>query len=300
MSDPIKKVGFVGMGIMGVPMARNLMKAGFEVTVYNRTASKCKELVDEGAGQAATPAEAAAKSDATITIVSDTPDVEEVILGEKGIIQSARKGSIVIDMSTISPKATKKMASALKEEGIGMLDAPVSGGDIGAINGTLTIMVGGETSDYERAVPLFEAMGKTVTHVGPSGSGQSTKLCNQCLVAINLVAVCEALLLAKKSGLDLQKSFRVLTGGAANSFQLEKLGPRIAEGDHVPGFMIKLLQKDLRLVVEAAAEGELPIPATVFAQQMFSAVAAEGGGELGTQGVIRAFEKLANFRIHGE
>jgi 3-hydroxyisobutyrate dehydrogenase len=189
------------------------------------------------------------------------------------------------------------MSAALKEKGVGMLDAPVSGGDVGAVNGTLTIMVGGEAADFNRAAPLFEAMGKTITHVGPSGSGQSTKLCNQVLVAIHLVAVCEALLLAKKSGLDLEKTLRVLTGGAANSWSLQNLGPRIAKGDHSPGFMVRLLQKDLRLVVEAAADGELPLPGTVFAQQMFSSVAGEGCGNLGTQSVIRAFEKIANLRI---
>jgi len=299
MSEALRKVGFIGLGIMGLPMARNLMKAGFNLVVYNRTASKCKALVDEGAQQAASPAEAAAQVDATITIVTDTPDVEAVILGPEGVANTARPGSIVVDMSTISPKATKEMATRLKERGVGMLDAPVSGGDVGAVKGTLTIMVGGEASDFERAMPLFEAMGKTITHVGPSGSGQATKLCNQVLVSVNLVAVCEALLLAKKSGLDLEKSLRVLTGGAANSWSLQNLGPMIVKGDHSPGFMVKLLQKDLKLIVEAAAEGELPLPGTVFAQQMFASVAGEGGGDLGTQGVIRAFEKLANFRIKG-
>jgi len=297
MTDEIRKVGFIGLGIMGLPMARNLMKAGFELTVFNRTAGKCRELVEEGARQAGSPAEAAADTDATICIVTDTPDVEEVILGPKGIIREARPGSIVIDMSTISPKATRRIASALKEKGVGMLDAPVSGGDVGAVNATLTVMVGGEGSDFERARPLFEAVGKTITHVGPSGAGQSTKLCNQVLVVVNLVGVCEALLLAKKSGLDLEKTLRVLTGGAANSWSLENLGPKIAEGDHSPGFMIRLLQKDLKLVVESAAEEGLPLPGTVFAQQMFTSVAAEGGGDLGTQAVIRAFEKLADFKV---
>ncbi|MCA9412079.1 MAG: NAD(P)-dependent oxidoreductase [Candidatus Omnitrophica bacterium] len=297
MSSEIKKVGFIGMGIMGLPMARNLMKAGFEVTVHSRTMSKCDELVKEGAKKAGTPSEAARGMDATVTIVTDTPDVEAVILGENGVIESAEEGSVVIDMSTISPSVTVEIAKALKEKRIGMVDAPVSGGDVGAINGTLTIMAGGEESDFNRALPLFEAMGKTITHVGPSGAGQSTKLCNQVLVGTHLVAVCEALLLAKKSGLDLEKTLRVLTGGAANSWALANLGPMIAKGDHSPGFMVKLLLKDLKLIMEAASEENLPLPGVAFSQQMFRAVEAEGGGDLGTQGVIRAFEKLANFKV---
>ncbi|MCB9784281.1 MAG: NAD(P)-dependent oxidoreductase [Candidatus Omnitrophica bacterium] len=297
MSSEIKKVGFIGMGIMGLPMARNLMKAGFEVTVHSRTMSKCDELVKEGAKKAETPSEAARGMDATVTIVTDTPDVEAVILGENGVIESAEEGSVVIDMSTISPSVTVEIAKALKEKRIGMVDAPVSGGDVGAINGTLTIMAGGEESDFNRALPLFEAMGKTITHVGPSGAGQSTKLCNQVLVGTHLVAVCEALLLAKKSGLDLEKTLRVLTGGAANSWALANLGPMIAKGDHSPGFMVKLLLKDLKLIMEAASEENLPLPGVAFSQQMFRAVEAEGGGDLGTQGVIRAFEKLANFKV---
>jgi 3-hydroxyisobutyrate dehydrogenase len=297
MSEPIQKVGFIGLGIMGLPMARNLMKAGFEVTVYNRTASRCEELVKEGAKSASTPAEAARGNQAVICIVTDSPDVEAVLLGEEGVIRTASPGTVIIDMSTISPQVTQEISARLKEKQIGMLDAPVSGGDVGAVNGTLTVMVGGEAEDFDRALPLFEAMGKTITHVGPSGSGQATKLCNQVLVSINLMGVCEALMLAKKSGLDLEKTLRVLTGGAANSWSLEKLGPMIAKGDHSPGFMIKLLRKDLKLVMESARQGELPLAATAFAQQMFTSVAAEGGGDLGTQGVIRAFEKLAALKV---
>lgn len=293
----MRKIGFVGLGIMGLPMARNLMKAGFEISVYNRTGSRADDIVSEGARRASSPADAARGADATVVVVTDTPDVEAVVLGENGLIEGAESGSLVIDMSTISPKATRRMAAELARKGIGMLDAPVSGGDVGAINGTLTIMVGGEAADFQRALPLFGAMGKTITHVGPSGAGQSTKLCNQVLVGTHLVAVCEALLLAKKSGLDLDKTLRVLTGGAANSWSLQNLGPRIARGDHAPGFMIDLLLKDLKLVMESAADGSLPLPGAAFAQQMFAAVQAEGGGSLGTQAVIRAFEKLADCRI---
>jgi 3-hydroxyisobutyrate dehydrogenase len=297
MAATMKKVGFIGMGIMGVPMARNLMKAGFELTVCNRTASKCKPLLDEGANFAQTPADVAAQCKAIITMVTDTPDVEEVILGQTGIIQSAKPGTLVMDMSTISPKATRYMAECLVNKEIGMLDAPVSGGDVGAQKGTLTIMVGGESSDYERALPLFQAMGKTITHMGPSGSGQYTKLCNQVLVAIHLMAVSESLLLAKVSGLDLPKALQVLTGGAANSWSLQNLGPRIVAGDHQPGFMVRLLLKDLRLVMEAAADGDLPMVTTALAQQMFIAAQKMGCGDLGTQSVIRAFEQIAGVKV---
>lgn len=299
MSDPIRKVGFIGIGIMGLPMARNLMQSGFELTVYNRTASRCDSLVAEGAKIARSPRESAEGQDAVITMVTDTPDVEQVLLGEEGVILGVGPGAIVIDMSTISPKATRRFAAALTEKQVGLLDAPVSGGDVGAQKGTLTIMVGGEVADFERAQPLFAAMGKTITRTGSSGSGQSTKLCNQVLVAIHLMGVCECLTLAKKSGLDLPTTLKVLTGGAANSWSLENLGPRIAAGDHAPGFMVKLLLKDLKLVVEAAADGDLPLPTLALAQQMFVAVSAlEGGGELGTQGVIRAYERLTGVTVH--
>ncbi len=297
MPEQIKTIGFIGLGIMGLPMARNLMKAGFELTIYNRTRAKCDLLAVEGAKVAGSPAEAAAGVDAVITMVTDTPDVEDVILGEKGVIQSVKPGTVVIDMSTISPKATRRMSEALAAKGAGMLDAPVSGGDIGAQKGTLTIMVGGEAADFERALPFFQAMGRTITHVGPSGAGQCTKLCNQVLVAIHLVAVSESLLLAKTSGLDLHKTLAVLTGGAANSWSLQNLGPRIVDGDHNPGFMVRLLLKDLRLVMEAAADGDLPLIGTSLAQQMFIAVEKMGCGDLGTQSVIRAFEQLSGVKI---
>lgn len=297
MSEKIVNVGFIGLGIMGLPMARNLMKAGFKVKAYNRTGSKADQLAAEGAQRAATPGDAAEGVDAVITMVTDTMDVEDVILGQEGIIHRASPGTLVIDMSTISPKATRGMSEALAEHGIGMLDAPVSGGDVGAQKGTLTIMVGGKEEDFTRALPVFEAMGKTITHVGLSGAGQCTKLCNQVLVAIHLVAVSESLLLAKTSGLDLHRTLQVLTGGAANSWSLQNLGPRIVDGDHNPGFMVRLLLKDLRLVMEAASEGDLPLIGTSLAQQMFIAVQKMGCGDLGTQSVIRAFEALSGRTI---
>ena len=297
MPEQIKTIGFIGLGIMGLPMARNLMKAGFHLTIYNRTRSKCDSLAAEGAKVAGSPAEAASGVDAVITIVTDTPDVEQVILGSEGVIQAVKQGPVVIDLSTNSPEAPRRMSAALAVKGAGMLDAPVSGGDVGAQKGTLTIMVGGEAPDFERALPIFQAMGKTITHVGLSGAGQCTKLCNQVLVAIHLMAVSESLLLAKTSGLDLHKTLAVLTGGAANSWSLQNLGPRIVDGDHNPGFMVRLLLKDLRLVMEAAADGDLPLIGTSLAQQMFIAVEKMGCGDLGTQSVIRAFEQLSGVKV---
>lgn len=297
MAEDIRRIGFIGLGIMGTPMARNLLRAGFDLTVYNRTRARAEALAAEGVKVAASPKAAAAEADAVICMVTDTPDVEAVLLGVDGVVQSAHPGTVVIDMSTISPKATRKMAESFRARGIGMLDAPVSGGDIGAQRGTLTIMVGGEAADFTRARPVFEAMGQTITHMGCSGSGQSTKLCNQVLVAIHLMAVSESLLLARQAGLNLSLALQVLTGGAANSWSLQNLGPRIAAGDHAPGFMVKLLLKDLKLVREAAADGELPLPFTALAEQMFTSASRLGCGELGTQSVVRAFEQLADCRI---
>ena len=254
-----KKVGFIGLGIMGIPMVRNLMKAGFDVTVYNRTASKADKMVAEGAIKANSPAEVARKNSVVITMVSDTPDVESVILGENGVIEGIQPDAVVIDMSTISPQATRKLAARLEEKKAHMLDAPVSGGEGGAIAGTLSIMVGGDAAILERCRPVLEAMGKTITYIGGHGMGQTTKLMNQILVAGNLNAVCEALVFAQKQGVDLQKAIEAVKGGAAGSWQLSNLGPKIIKRDFAPGFMVELLQKDLRLVNEAAESTKTPL-----------------------------------------
>jgi len=231
-----RMVGFIGLGIMGLPMARNLVKAGFKVVVYNRTASRCEQIVSEGALKADSPREVAEKTSVVITIVSDTPDVESVILGEGGVIEGIAPDSVVIDMSTISPQVTQKIAARLREKGAYMLDAPVSGGEQGAIDGTLSIMVGGDSGIFERCRPIFEAMGKNIINVGGNGRGQTVKLINQILVSGNLNAVVEALVFARKSGVDLEKAIDAVKGGAAGSWQLTNLAPRIIARDFRPGF----------------------------------------------------------------
>jgi 3-hydroxyisobutyrate dehydrogenase len=291
------QIGFIGLGIMGRPMARNLMRAGFELTVWNRSRPGIEELTREGAAEGASPSDVAAKSEVTITMVTDSPDVEQVVLGEQGIIHGAKPGSVVIDMSTISPEVTRRIAARLKERGIAMLDAPVSGGDKGAIAGTLSIMVGGEEAVFEKCRPVFEAMGKNIIYIGDSGAGQTAKLCNQIAGAVHLQAMAETLMFAARSGIDPARMLQAVTAGAAGSWMLSNLAPRVLNRDFAPGFMVRLQQKDLRLVLEAAEPLHLPLPATVVAHQMLRAVEAEGKGDLGTQAIVQALEKLANYRI---
>lgn len=294
-SDAIKTVGYVGMGIMGVPMAANLLKAGFDVTVWNRTASKCDPVKEKGAKVADSPAAmAAAGPDVILINVTDTPDVEAVLFGENGIASSAKKGLVVIDNSTISPVATVEYAKKLAEKGITFLDAPVSGGDIGAQNGTLSIMVGGDEAAFDRCKPVFEAMGKNITLLGPAGCGQACKACNQISVSVNLLATCEAIALAKATGLDLEKMIGVVSGGAGGSWQLANLGPKIAKGDFDPGFMIDLVLKDLNIVNDTARANHLPLVGTPIAESYFRAAAANGGGRLGTQAMATTLNKMAN------
>ena len=235
-----EKIGFIGLGIMGMPMVRNLIKAGFDVTVYNRTASKAERLAEAGARKVNSAGELAEGNSVIITMVSDTPDVESIILGENGIIESVKPDSVVIDMSTISPQATRNIAARLAEKDVHMLDAPVSGGEQGAIDGTLSIMVGGDARILQRCRPVLEAMGKAITHVGPGGMGQTVKLMNQILVAGTLNAVVEALVFAQKQGVDLGQAIDAVKGGAAGSWQLANLAPCIIRRDFKPGFMVDL------------------------------------------------------------
>lgn len=291
-------VSLIGLGIMGAPMSRNLIKAGFNLTVATRTPGKAEKFAAENSslGQVKavnTAAEAAAGSEIIITMVTDSPDVVAVARGANGIFATAKHGSIIIDMSTISPQVTRELAEEAKAKGLHWLDAPVSGGEKGAIEGTLTIMVGGEAEALERARPALEAMGKRITHFGPAGNGQSAKLCNQIMTAVNMLAVCEALTFGAKAGLDLATLHQALTGGAANSWALEVLGKKMIERDFKPAFMVKLQQKDLRLVLDAANSGHTPLPAASLAHQLFAAVEAEGCGDDGTQSLLRIFEKLA-------
>jgi 3-hydroxyisobutyrate dehydrogenase len=281
-------------------MARNLMRAGFSLTVWNRSRPGIEELVREGAAEGESPQDVAAKSDVIITIVTDSPDVEQVVLGERGILHGARAGAVVIDMSTISPEVTRAIAARLRERGIEMLDAPVSGGDKGAIAGTLSIMVGGDEAVFTKCRPIFEAMGKNIVYIGGNGAGQTTKLCNQIACAVNIEAMSEVLMFAVRSGIDPQRMLQAVTAGAGGSWMLTHLAPRVLNRDFAPGFMIRLQQKDLRLVLEAAERLKLPLPATVIAQQMFRAVEAADGGDLGTQAIVQALENLANCEIGGE
>lgn len=292
------QVGFIGLGIMGAPMARNLLKAGFALTVATRTPGKAETFAEVNASLGTvravkSAAEVAATSDLIITIVTDSPDVIAVARGEQGIFSTASPGSIVIDMSTISPQVTRELADEAKAKGLFWLDAPVSGGEKGAIEGTLTIMLGGDAQALERARPVLEAMGKRITHLGPAGNGQAAKLCNQIMVSVNLLAVCETLTFAQKAGLDLNTLHQALTGGAANSWALEVLGKKMIDRDFNPAFMVRLQQKDLRLVLDAANANHTPLPSASLAHQMFAAVEAEGRGDDGTQSLLRIFERLA-------
>lgn len=296
MSDRTK-VGFIGLGIMGGPMARNLLKAGFDVVGYNRSREKVDALVADGGQAGESPADVAARCDFVVSCVTDTPDVQQVVLGQGGIAESAHDGLIYIDCSTISPRVTRELHDTLAERGVSMLDAPISGGSWGAQQGTLSIMVGGEREAFDAAMPVFQAMGKSITFCGPSGSGQSVKLCNQVTVAVNLQAVCESLVLAVRSGLDPDVMIEAIKNGAAGSWALSNLGPRMVARDFAPGFMIDLQQKDLRLVAEAARELNLPLPGTAMVSQFLAAMQADGAGREGTQALVKALEKLAGCEV---
>ena len=294
MSDALPTLGFIGLGIMGCPMAGHLARAGYPLIVHSRTKAKAEPLLAAGATWCDSPAEVGRRCAVLITIVTDTPDVEAVLFGPQGAAQTLPREAVVIDMSTISPDATRDFAQRLGERDVTLLDAPVTGGDVGARNATLTIMVGGDPRAFERVRPILDKLGKRIVHVGPSGSGQMFKACNQILCAGNMIAVCEALTLARRAGLDVPQVIETRATGAGGSWALANLGPKIAAGDLVPAFMIELIQKDLRIVQATAQHLHIPLPGTALAQQLFRAVEAEpGGGKLGTQGMIRAFEKLA-------
>lgn len=297
MSDSI---GFIGLGIMGGGMARNLLDAGFDVRVWNRTTSRMDPLVEAGAAAGDGPADVAAHSNITVTCVSDTPDVEAVILGDGGVIEGVRPGSLVVDMSTISPHATREIAARLADADAHMLDAPISGGSEGAAEGTLSIMVGGDADQVERAMPAFRAMGETITHVGATGAGQTVKLVNQILVVGNMWAVGEALLFAEAADLDLEKTLAAVTGGAAGSWMLSNRGPQVAERDWRPGFTIDLQQKDLRLALEAADEMEVPLLGTGQVFQMYRTLQRTGLGGEGNHALVKALERMAGIEIGGD
>jgi 3-hydroxyisobutyrate dehydrogenase len=292
-----ERVGFIGLGIMGQGMARNLLKAGADLTVWNRTSSKMEPLLEEGAKAATSPADLARQCDVIITCVSDTPDVQAVILGEEGVIEGIQEQALVIDMSTISPHATRHMAEQLAQKGAHMLDAPISGGSEGAAQGTLSIMVGGEAEQVQRAMPYFEAMGKAITHVGGQGAGQTVKLVNQILVVVTMLGVGEALLFAQAGGLDLQKTLDAVTQGAAGSWMLSNRGPQVIERDWRPGFTIDLQQKDLRLVLEAADQMGVPALGTGTVFQLYRTLQTANLGHEGNHALVKALENLSGITI---
>ncbi|MBX3049945.1 MAG: NAD(P)-dependent oxidoreductase [Caldilineaceae bacterium] len=295
-----ERIGFVGLGIMGRGMVRNLLKNGFGVRVWNRTASRSEELAKDGAVVGSSPADVAANSDITITCVSDTPDVQQVVLGEDGIIHGAKSGSLVIDMSTISPQATIEIARQLNAKGVQMLDAPISGGSEGAAKGTLSIMIGGAEADVERAMPAFQAMGKTITHVGDQGAGQTVKLVNQILVVGNCLAMSEAMVFAQAGGVDLEKCLNAVTGGAAGSWMLANRGPQIMVRDWRPGFTIDLQQKDVRLILKEADDLGVPVMATGLIFNLYRTLQQMGLGGEGNHALIKALENLSGVTVGAE
>ena len=293
---PRLRVGFIGLGTMGLPMARNLAKAGFPLSVTTKTFSKAEDFARGVPGTRAfkSAQEVGRESDVVVSSVPDAPEVELVHLGEHGTASGAAKGAIVIDTSTIAAEAARGIAARLSERGIALLDAPVSGGQKGAIEGTLTFFVGGEAAALERARPVFQAMGKRITHLGPSGSGQLGKAANQILVGVNLMAVCEALAFAKKAGLPLAPLHEALTAGAANSWALEVLGRKMIDRDFKPAFAVKHQQKDLAIVLKTAREKKQPLPGVALVHQLLAAIEAEGRGDDGTQALYTLYEKLGH------
>ena len=295
MSD--QRLGFVGLGIMGAGMAANLVRAGHQVTVWNRTAGKADPVVELGATLAPSPRAVAEASDIVFVCVSDTPDVEAMLFGADGIAQGVAGGSLVVDHSTVSPAATRGWAERLAGQDVAFVDAPVSGGSEGAVKGTLSVMAGGDDAAFDRARPYLDAVGSTITHVGPVGAGQTCKLVNQVLVVVNMLGVAEALVLAQAGGLDPNVAVAATRGGAGGSWMLANRGPQIANRDFRPGFTIDLQQKDLRLVLEVADELGVPAIATSIIHQLYRTLQNDGLGGEGNHGLVKAIEKLSGVTV---
>ena len=283
------RIGFIGVGVMGNGMVKNLLRHGYEVSAYTRTRAKALEALDAGAEWRESAADCVRDADAVITMVGFPPDVEEVYFGEKGILANARPGTLVIDMTTTSPRLAQRIYTEAADRGLSALDAPVSGGDTGARAGTLAIMVGGDREAFERAVPIFEAMGKSIRYMGAAGSGQHTKMANQIAIAGTLAGVCEAIAYARAAGLDVDEVISTISGGAASSWQLANNGPKSAHGDFAPGFFIKHFIKDMTLADGEARARDLPMPVLEKVLAMFRALEAQGYGDEGTQALIRAY-----------
>jgi 2-hydroxy-3-oxopropionate reductase len=293
-----EKVGFIGLGIMGRPMAKNLMDAGYELVLHNRSPKKAEELAEDGtATAAASPREVAEACDIVITMLPDSPDVEAVVAAEDGVLEGIRDGALLLDMSTISPVLTEELAEKVREHGASMLDAPVSGGDVGAIEGALSIMVGGSQEDFERARPLFDVMGKAATHVGPIGTGQVVKACNQIVVALTIEAVSEALVLGSKGGVAPEKLVEALSGGLAGSAVMEAKKEKFFSHDFEPGFRIELHHKDLGIALAAGREYGVALPVTAIVDQMLEASKAKGRGDRDHSALLTLLEEAAQHKI---
>jgi 2-hydroxy-3-oxopropionate reductase len=291
------KVGYIGLGLMGKSIARNILKAGFPVVVHNRSRGAVDELVAEGAVAASSPQEVAQQVDAVFTNLPDTPDVEKVVFGENGILAGAHDGLIYVDNSTIKPASARRIAEKLAEKNAFALDAPVSGGDIGAKNGTLTIMVGGDASALEKVMPVFLAMGKTVTHVGEAGAGQVAKSANQIMVAAQMVAMGELLVFSKKAGVDPRKVVDAIKGGAAQCWTLDVKPPRLFDGNRNPGFKAHMQLKDLKIILDTAQEYDIPISGTIENAKLFQEMIDSGMGELDNSAVVGVVEEKAGIKI---
>ncbi|TLM98110.1 MAG: NAD(P)-dependent oxidoreductase [Actinobacteria bacterium] len=299
MGNEIRSVAFIGTGVMGAAMAGHLMDAGFELRVHNRTRSKAEPLVERGAVWCDSPGDAAEGADAVITMVGYPSDVEAAYLGDGGIIARASEGALLVDMTTSSPALAERVARAAGARGLASLDAPVSGGDVGARNATLTIMVGGDDDAFERATPLFSAMGKTVTLHGGPGAGQHCKMANQIAIAASMLGLAECLEYARQSGLDPEKVIATLSGGSAQSWTLQNYGPRVLAGDFAPGFYVKHFVKDLRIALASAEAMRADLPGTALAKRLYETLAANGGSELGTQAICLLYEDAAAREAQG-
>ncbi|SOB91885.1 3-hydroxyisobutyrate dehydrogenase [Ureibacillus xyleni] len=284
-----KKIAFIGTGVMGASIVKHLINAKYSVSIYTRTKSKAQSLLELGATWSTTPKEASENADVIFTMVGFPKDVEEVYCGQDGIFQAAKKGSIVIDMTTSEPSLAKKLYEQAKEKGISSLDAPVSGGDVGAQNGTLSIMVGGDKQAFEDVYPILQIFGKNIVYQGEAGSGQHTKMCNQILISTNMIGVCEAISYGIKAGLDIENVFQSISTGAAGSWSLSNLGPRMVKGDLEPGFYIKHFIKDMRIAIDEAERMNLNLPGLKLSKELYNHLLENGYGEKGTQALIKYY-----------
>lgn len=293
MSAQKLRLGFVGIGVMGKSMCKHLINAGHSLSIYNRTVSKCEPLSALGAKIAASPKEIGANSDIVFSIVGYPHDVEDIILGANGILKGAQSGTIIVDMTTSEPSLAKKIYQEALKKKVYTLDAPVSGGDVGAANATLSIMVGGDQKVFDKVLPLFQVMGKNIKYMGPAGSGQHTKMVNQTLIASNMIGVCEGLLYAHQVGLNLEETIKAVGSGAAGSFSINTLGPRMIKGDFDPGFFVEHFIKDMGIALSEAKKMNLSLPGLALAHQLYIALQAQGHRRKGTQALILALETLS-------